>query len=104
MRAGPEDLQGVTDVGEPVRRRGRVRPPLHAGAVDLDRAAAGAADQVVVVALGAAPVGRIAAGGAQHVDLVRIREGLQAPVDGGQADLLPPPVQQLVQQLALAKM
>ena len=49
-------------------------------------AAAAAADQVVVVRVGAAPVDRLAVLGAQHVDLAGVGEPLQGPVDRGQPD------------------
>src|SRR5436190_15559144 len=56
-RAEAEDLQRVTDVGEAVGERHLVRPVLDGRALDLDRAPALAADQVVVMAAGAAAVG-----------------------------------------------
>src|SRR5699024_3055189 len=52
--AASEELQGVRDVGEAVLGRHPVGPAFHGGPLDLDGAAAVAADEVVVVP-GAAP-------------------------------------------------
>ena len=58
--AGAEDLQVVADVAEAVLGGHRVGPLLHRRPGDLDRPAAATADQMVVVAGRAAPVGRLA--------------------------------------------
>src|SRR4051812_14473815 len=66
--------------------RDLVGPALDRRTLDLDGAAAVAADQVVVMALGAAPVRRFAVSGPEYVDLPRVGQRLEGPVDSGQAD------------------
>jgi hypothetical protein len=62
--APPEDLKMVLNLAESVLIGDVVSPPLDGGALDLDGAATVAADQVVVVAHRAAPVGGFAVVGA----------------------------------------
>src|SRR6266496_2347455 len=66
VRAGPEYLDGVGDVGESVFACGGLGPPLDGGPGYLDCLPAGPADEVVMVAAAAA-----------------------GPVQGGQADAVP---------------
>src|SRR5690606_27385859 len=88
LGAGAEHLDRVRYVAEAVLCGDGVRPALDGGARDLDGPAAVAADQVVVVLLGAAgPVDGLALVGAQHVDLARVAERLQRPVHGRETDL-----------------
>ena len=61
------------DVGEAVLGGDRAGPALDGRALDLDGRAALAADEVVVVRVGAAAVDRLAVLGAQHVDLAGAR-------------------------------
>ena len=103
VRAGPEDLQGVAHLGEAVLGGDRPGPALDGRPLDLDGPAAAAADQVVVVGVGAAPVDRLAVLGAQHVDLAGVGEPLQGPVDGGQPDRLAAPAEQVVDLLGRAE-
>jgi hypothetical protein len=70
----------VLDVGEAVLGGDAGGPPLDGRVGDLDRAAAGAAHQVVVVHRRAAPVGGLALG-PEHVDQAVVDQGLQRPVD-----------------------
>ena len=65
-----------------------VSPPLDGGAFDLDGAATVAADQVVVVAHRAAPVGGFAVVGADQVKLTGVGHHQQGSVDGCQPDVL----------------
>ena len=74
-------------------------PALDGRALHLDGGAAGAADQVVVVRVGAAAVDRLAVLGAQQVDLAGLGQPLQGPVDRGQADGLAASPEQLVDLL-----
>ena len=88
VRAGPEDLQGVADVGEAVLAGDRVGPPLDRRALDLDgarrrRGRPGGGGGCAR----AAAVDRLAVLGAQHVDLAGVGERLQGAVDGGQPDV-----------------
>jgi hypothetical protein len=89
----------MADVGEAVRERNLVGPVLDGRALDLDRAAAVPADQVVVVAAGAAAVGRLTVVGAKLVDLAGVAERLQRPVHRGQSDPLTLVSQPVVQLL-----
>jgi hypothetical protein len=89
LRAEPEELHGVADVGEAGLRGDTLGPLLDGPALHLDAAAAGAAGQVVMVhAAPALPVERLAVGVADGVDAALLAEHLQVPVDGGQPDLL----------------
>ena len=74
------------DLGEAVLAGDLGRPLLDLTALDLDRAAAGPADQVVVMMIRAEPVDRFAGVGAQRVDRAGGCHLLQRPIDGGQAD------------------
>jgi hypothetical protein len=56
-------------------------PPLDRGAGDLARAAAVAADEVVVMTAGTAAVVGLAAVEAQHIDLAGVGERLERAVD-----------------------
>ena len=67
--AGAEDLQVVADVAETVLGGDGVGPALDGRTGDLDGTAAAAADQVVVVAVGAAAVGGLAVRVPQRVQL-----------------------------------
>jgi hypothetical protein len=89
----------VRHLGEAVLQGDALRPVLHGRALHLDRLAARAAHEVVVVVLGAAPVGGLAGAGAQHVDLAGVGQGLQGAVDRGQADAVAAPAQLLVDLL-----
>ena len=71
-RAGPEDLQRVADVGEAVLGGDGAGPALDRRALDLDGRPAGAADEVVVVRVGAAAPDGLAVLVAQHVDLAGV--------------------------------
>src|SRR5690242_19562413 len=85
--APAEDLQGVRDVGEPVLGGLLLRPALHGRTLDLDRAPARPADQMVMVlAAAAAPVQLLAVGQPHLVDLADLGEDLQRAVDRGQTD------------------
>ncbi|KLL96565.1 hypothetical protein NJ76_02010 [Rhodococcus sp. IITR03] len=88
IAAVAEDLDGVADVDEAVRLGHLVRPAFDLRAVHLDREAAVAAHEMVVVPGGAPPEQRLAAVGAQHVDAADLGERLQGAVDGRQADAL----------------
>lgn len=68
----------------------------------LDDRAAVAADQVVVMAVGAGAVGSLAIGTTDRVDLVVLFEAAEVAVDGGQSDLVEPFVQLLGGQGAVA--
>jgi hypothetical protein len=88
-RAGPEDLDGVTDVGKAMCGSHFGGPGLDLAAGHLHRRAAGAAHQMVVVMRPrAAPVDRFAGVGAQGVHDIGRRHRLQGAVDGGQPDVL----------------
>ncbi|SLE99524.1 Uncharacterised protein [Mycobacteroides abscessus subsp. massiliense] len=67
------------DVGRPLLDRARLH--LYGETATL-------ADQVMVMAVRAAPVHRLAGVVAQHIHLTRCRHRLQGAVDGGQADAL----------------
>ena len=77
----------------------RVGPLLHRRAGHLDGPAAAAADQMVVVAGRAAPVGGLAVGGPQRVQLAGVGHRLQGAVDRGQPDPLAQPAQLVVDLL-----
>ena len=100
--AEPEELEGVADVGEAVLLDDRAGPPLHGGTLDLDRATAAAADEVVVVGVGAAAVDRLAGLG-EDVDLPGLGHRLQGAVDRREADRLPVGAQRLVDLLRAAE-
>ena len=74
-------------------------PRLDVTALDLDRRAARAADQVVMVVLRAAPVHRLAGVGAQRVDEPVGGHRLQRAVHGRQPDALAAAAQFVVQFL-----
>ena len=79
-------VEGVLHVAEAVLGTDPLGPALDRRALDLHRAAALAAEQVVVVAGAAGAVDRLTLGGAQHVDRAVGRHRLQRPVDRGEAD------------------
>src|SRR5690606_13300052 len=97
-RARAEQLDRVLDVDEPVGRAHLVGPRLDGRAVDLDRPAADAAHEVVVVlAPLAPPVEVLALLGAQHVDVPAVREALERAVDGREADVVAAAARDLVE-------
>src|SRR6476469_3202462 len=102
--AGAEDLQRVVHFGEAVLGADPGRPRLDGAALDLDRAAAVAAHQVVVVTCRARAVDGLTVVGAQHVDLAVGGHGLQVAVDGGEADLVAAGPQERVQLLGRAEL
>ena len=79
-------ISSVWDVGEAVRGGDRGGPSLHRRTLDLDRRATGAADQVMVVGVGAAAVDRLAVLVAQDVDQAVVGVQREGPVDGGEPD------------------
>ena len=83
----PEELHHVGHVGEAVVLGGLGGPPLDARAVDLDRTAAAAADEVVVVTRSALAEEGLAVVGAQGVDLAGLGHRLERAVDGRQANI-----------------
>ena len=87
--AAAENFEMVLNIAEPVLVGDAVGPAFNSGAFDLDGAAAVPADEVVVVAHGAAPIGRLTVVGADQVDLVGVGHHLEGAVDGGQPDVLP---------------
>ena len=98
-----EDLDLVLHLGEAVLGRDPRRPPLDRGAGHLHGAAAGPADQMVVVDGGAAPVDRLAVPAAEHVDLGVLHQRLQRPVDGREPDRVAARAEQGVQVLRAAE-
>src|SRR5690606_622192 len=102
--AQPEEVEGVLELGEAVRRGHLLGPRLDEPAADLHGGAAPPADEVVVVldALAAA-VERLAVVGAQDVDLTCLRQRLQGAVDGGEPDGVTGLAQGLVQLLRAAE-
>jgi hypothetical protein len=78
----------VLDVAKAVLVGDVVGPPLDGGAFDLHGAAAVAADQVMVMAHRAAPVGGFAVVGSDQVKLASVSHHQQGPVDGCQPDAL----------------
>jgi hypothetical protein len=78
----------VLNLAEPVLVGDVVGPPLDGGAFDLNGAAAVAADQVMVMAHRAAPVGGFAVVGADQVKLASVSHHQQGPVDRCQPDAL----------------
>src|SRR4051794_38803273 len=98
--AGAGDLEGVPVDDVAVLTRNGRDPPLERRRRHLDRRAAGAADEVMVVLLGAAaPVGRLTAGAAHDVDQTGFAQPLECPIDAGQPDRLPLGPQPRVQVL-----
>ena len=96
----PEEFHDVFHVAESVLLADPARPPLDGGGVQFDRSPAGPADEVMVVTAGAAPpVDGLAVRGPQHVDVAVVRELLQRPVHGGQADAVAVRAQPRVQLL-----
>ena len=93
----------MADIGEAVFAGHFGGPGLDLTALHLDGAAAGAAHQVVVMVLRAAPVDRLAGVGAQRVDQPGRRHRLQRAVHGGQADALAAAAQFVVQFLGGAE-
>ena len=61
---------------------------LHLTAAEFHRRAAVPADQMMVLALSAAPADRFACVGADQPDEIGRRQGLQRSVDGRQANVL----------------
>ena len=76
----------MTDLSEAVLLRDRVSPSLYRGAGDLNRAATGAADQMVMVSGRAATVRRLTVAGSDGVEIACVAHQLQGSVDRGQAD------------------
>src|SRR5688572_30251122 len=76
----------MTDLSEAVLLRDRVSPSLYRGAGDLNRAATGAADQMVMVSGRAATVRRLTVTGSDGVEIACVAHQLQGSVDRGQAD------------------
>src|SRR5271156_3243090 len=70
--AGAEDLQCVADRGEAVLGRQPVGPALDCRSLDLDRGAAHAADEMVMVRPAAPPVELLAGRQAHRVDLAGV--------------------------------
>src|SRR5699024_7433142 len=104
LRAGAEQLDGVLHVAEPVLGAHPRGPVLHSGRIQLHGGSALPADPVVMVVPGEAlAVQRLAVGRAQHVHLAAVGEHLHGPVHGGQADLLTPVPEHLVQLLGAAE-
>src|SRR5690348_14821494 len=105
LRTRTEDLHGVRDVHIAVLDGNRLRPLLDGRALDLDRLAADAADEVVVVlAGGAAAVDGLAVGGTQYVDLAGVGEGLQCAVHGGESDGVTLVLEHVVELLRTAEL
>src|SRR5690606_34661484 len=100
VRAGPDDLHGVADVGKPVFAADSFRPVLHRGIGDLHGAAAVPAHQVVMVVAGAAAVDGFTRIGAEYIHLAGVDQALQRAVHGRQTDSLALLPQQLVQLLS----
>src|SRR5687768_6788503 len=82
--ADAEQLHGVADVGETVRVGDLVCPSFDRRSLHLDRLAAGATHQVMVVRRAACAVGSLAPGGAQDVCKAGVDQGLESPIDGCQ--------------------
>ena len=76
----------MRDVDETVLAGDLVGPALDSRPLDLDRTAAGAADEVMVVARTALAVEDLAAVVAQRIDLGGVGKGLEAAVNRGEAD------------------
>src|SRR6266487_803464 len=89
VRAGPEYLDGVGDVGESVFACGGLGPPLDGGPGYLDCLPAGPADEVVMVAAAAAGPVELLAVGVEHIRGAVIGHCRERPVHGGQADAVP---------------
>src|SRR5947199_157158 len=78
LRAGALDRDRVRDVGKAMGACDPIGPLLDFGAFDLDGVTAVPADQVVMVARGAAPaVEHLAALGAHRVDLAALGQRTQ---------------------------
>jgi len=106
VRAGAEQLERVLDVAEAVLARRRADPGLEVGALDLDRAAAPAADEMVVVT-GlplAAPEQRLTARGAQGVQVAGGGHRAERPVHGGESDVVAAAGEQPVDLLRAAEL
>src|SRR5215510_4591480 len=101
--AGAEDLDVVGDSHEAVFGADLFGPSLYRRALNLDRAPAIAAHEVVVMAVGAAPVDRLTVPSAQNVHFPGVGQRLQCPVDRGQADGVTARTQDRVNVLCAAK-
>src|SRR5690606_26646201 len=86
VATGADELGGVLDLDEVVLLRDPGGPALDDVPGQLDRGAALAADQVVVVAVRAAAVERLAVLDPQHVDVTGLGHRLQGAVDGREPD------------------
>src|SRR3954462_1708138 len=96
----------MVDVAESVLLTDTSRPSLDRCRVEFHGASAESADQMMMMPAGAAaPIHRLAVRRSQHVDVSVVRELLQGPVHGGQADAVAVRAQagvQLLRALELA--
>jgi hypothetical protein len=84
--AGAEDLEVVADFAEAVLLGNRIGPSLDGWSRDLDRTAADAADQMMVMPGRAATVRSLAVVGSDGVEVACFGHELQGSVDRGQSD------------------
>lgn len=92
----------MLDAAESVLVADLTTPLAERAVVYLDDRAAVAADQVVVMAMGAGTIGRLAVRTANRVDLVVLFEAAEVAVDRGEADLVESLVELLRGQGAVA--
>lgn len=87
--AKSEDIEGVSDLFEPLFAGDVMGPTLNGRAFDFDREAAVAADQMMVVtrSLPAAPILGFTFGIYQHIYFVNCGHRLQGSIDRGEANI-----------------
>jgi hypothetical protein len=104
-RAGAHNLHGVRDVDEASLGSDLLGPTFDSSAGNLNRPAAHAAQQMVMVAgTAASAVKGLAFGRSHRVDKPGVSECAQLVVHRRQPDLLAPPTQRLVQLLRAAEL
>ena len=100
---GAEDLESVADVDVLVVGGHLLGPAFDGRAVHLDGASAAPADQVVVMAVAAPAVGRLAICCPEDIDFLGVGEHLQGSAHGGQADPDASLLEQVVDLLCAAE-
>jgi hypothetical protein len=86
VAAQAEDLETVLNIAETVIRGDLSRPGFHSWSLDLYRTTAAPANEVVMVAGGAAAVSRLTVVSSDGIQLVGAGHQLEGPVDRGEAD------------------
>ena len=102
-RTEAEHFQGVADVGVPVLF-GNIVGPLNDGLTgDFDGASTRAAQEVMVVLLGALQIDRLAVLARQDVHLAGVHHESESPVDRTESDVVPAPSQHGMDLLGAAE-